>query len=77
VLRTDGALILIEGRWHTWAGLTAAGAEAAVRRRRAEARVTMLTDPDLWGGPITDERPGENLSAARPDAGRHSAIACR
>jgi ubiquinone/menaquinone biosynthesis C-methylase UbiE len=56
LLRPDGALVLVEGSWHTGAGLTAESATAAVRRQRAEAAVTMLDDPVLWGGPITDER---------------------
>lgn len=56
LLRPGGTLVLAEGRWHTGAGLTAAAASAAVRRHRAEAIVTPLNDPDLWGGPISDER---------------------
>jgi hypothetical protein len=48
--------VLVEGCWHTGAGLTAARAERAVRRHRTEAAVTSLDDPHLWGGPITDER---------------------
>ncbi len=28
----------------------------AVLRYRIAAEVTMLTDPRLWGGPVTDER---------------------
>ena len=51
-----GSLLLIEGRWHTSAGLTTDEARHAVLRHRATAEVTMLTDPRLWGGPITDER---------------------
>lgn len=56
LLRPGGRMVMIEGYWHTGAGLTAAAATAAVRRHRAEAVVTPLTDPDLWGGPIRDER---------------------
>jgi hypothetical protein len=49
-------LVLVEGRWHTGAGLSAAEAEQAVLRHRGAASVTRLGDPDLWGGPVTDER---------------------
>jgi ubiquinone/menaquinone biosynthesis C-methylase UbiE len=56
LLRPGGVLVLIEGRWHTGAGFTAAEASAAVNRHRAEAGVTVLDDPLLWGEPISDER---------------------
>jgi len=56
LLRPGGTLVLIEGRWDTGAGFTAAAAEQAVRRHRAEASVTALDDPLLWGGPVNDER---------------------
>jgi ubiquinone/menaquinone biosynthesis C-methylase UbiE len=56
LLRPGGMLLLAEGRWHTGAGLPGAAARAAVLRHRAEAVVTPLDDPDLWGGPIRDER---------------------
>lgn len=56
LLKPGGTLVLIEGRWHTGAGLTAAQAEQAVRRHRAVVTVTALSSPLLWGGPITDER---------------------
>jgi SAM-dependent methyltransferase len=56
LLRPGGLLVLIEGRWHTGAGLSAAEAREVVLRRRQEVSVTRLDDPDLWGGPLTDER---------------------
>jgi SAM-dependent methyltransferase len=56
LLRPGGRLVLIEGRWHTGAGLAASATAQAVRRHRDEAIVTSLDDPDLWGGPISDER---------------------
>jgi ubiquinone/menaquinone biosynthesis C-methylase UbiE len=56
LLRPGGRLVMVEGRWHTGAGMTASETEEAVRRHRSEALVTPLDDPDLWGGPITDER---------------------
>jgi 2-polyprenyl-3-methyl-5-hydroxy-6-metoxy-1,4-benzoquinol methylase len=56
LLKPGGTLVLVEGRWHTGAGLTAAQAGQAVRRHRAEVTVTPLSSPLLWGGPVTDER---------------------
>jgi SAM-dependent methyltransferase len=56
LLRPDGRLVLIEGRWSTGAGLTAEETRALVLRHRAEARVERLDDPALWGRAITDER---------------------
>jgi ubiquinone/menaquinone biosynthesis C-methylase UbiE len=56
LLRPGGRLVLVEGRWHTGAGLTASEAERAVRVHRDEVEVTALDDRELWGGPITDER---------------------
>jgi SAM-dependent methyltransferase len=56
LLRPGGVLLLVEGRWYTGAGLPATAAVAAVRLHRANATVTVLDDPDLWGGPVTDER---------------------
>lgn len=56
LLRPGGRLVLVEGRWHTGAGMTAADTLEAVLRHREDASVTALDDPDLWGGPITDER---------------------
>lgn len=56
LLRPDGALVLIEGSWHTGAGLPAAAAEEVVLRHRVSVSVTPLGDPALWGGPVSDER---------------------
>ena len=56
LLRPGGRLLLVEGRWHTGAGLTAAETRAVVARHRARADVEQLADEALWGGPITDER---------------------
>jgi SAM-dependent methyltransferase len=56
LLRPDGVLLLVEGRWRTGGGLTAAETTALVLRHRREADVERLDDPVLWGGPITDER---------------------
>ena len=56
LLRPAGRLVLIEGRWSTGAGLTAAQCRALVLRHRAQADVTELIDPGLWGRALTDER---------------------
>jgi SAM-dependent methyltransferase len=56
LLAPGGRLLLVEGRWSTGAGLTAADCEALVRRHRHEAQVRMLREPSYWGKEITDER---------------------
>jgi ubiquinone/menaquinone biosynthesis C-methylase UbiE len=56
LLRPDGRLVLIEGRWMTGAGLSAADCTTLVRQHRREAELRNLTDPALWGKAITDER---------------------
>jgi ubiquinone/menaquinone biosynthesis C-methylase UbiE len=56
LLLPGGALVLVEGRWSTGAGLTATEAGRAVLRHRSDATITVLDDPALWGRPITDER---------------------
>ena len=56
LLQPGGTLLLIEGRWHTGAGVAASWAREAVLRLGRPASVTPLDDPVLWGGPVTDER---------------------
>jgi 2-polyprenyl-3-methyl-5-hydroxy-6-metoxy-1,4-benzoquinol methylase len=56
LLTGDGRLVLIEGRWHTGAGLAAAEVLALVLPHTAHARVQVLDDAALWGAPIADER---------------------
>jgi 2-polyprenyl-3-methyl-5-hydroxy-6-metoxy-1,4-benzoquinol methylase len=56
LLRSDGRLVLIEGRWSTGAGLTASALLALLGRRNRSGTVTPLDDSILWGGPIDDER---------------------
>ncbi len=56
LLKPDGRLVLVEGRWFTGAGISAEECERLVLARRGEATVTLLDDPALWGGPIEDER---------------------
>ena len=56
LLKQPGVLVLIEGRWSTGAGLTAAECERLVRPHREELSTTRLGDPALWGRATTDER---------------------
>jgi ubiquinone/menaquinone biosynthesis C-methylase UbiE len=56
LLLPGGLLVLVEGRWSTGVGLTAQEAGRAVLRHRADAAITVLDDPALWGAPVTDER---------------------
>jgi len=56
LLRGGGQLILIEGRWSTGAGLTAADCTALVRQLGGQIELRSLDDPTLWGQPLTDER---------------------
>lgn len=56
LLRPQGRLVLIEGRWMTGAGLSAADCTALLRQHRKEVRLHVLDDHALWGRAITDER---------------------
>lgn len=57
LLAPGGRLVLVEGFWHTGAGMQAAEVERAVRASRQDAVVTRLDDrAALWGGPVSDER---------------------
>lgn len=56
LVRPGGRLVLVEGRWWTGGGLTAARCRELVRPHLVDVVVEPLTDPRLWGGPITDER---------------------
>jgi SAM-dependent methyltransferase len=56
LLKPDGRLVLVEGRWFTGAGISAGECERLVLAHRTEATVTRLDDPALWGAPIEDER---------------------
>ena len=56
LLLPGGRLVLVEGRWSTGAGLTAEEAGREVLRHRSDASITVLSDPALWGAPVTDER---------------------
>jgi SAM-dependent methyltransferase len=57
LLAPGGRLVLIEGFWHTGAGLHAEEVERIVRASGRDAEITRLDDrPALWGGPVGDER---------------------
>lgn len=56
LLRPGSRLVLVEGRWATGAGLTAAECARLLRAHGRQAEPQPLTDPDLWGKQITDER---------------------
>ena len=56
LLRPGGRLLLVEGRWHTGAGLAADECRRIVLEHRSVAEVHPLPDDVYWGGPITDER---------------------
>ena len=56
LLRPGGRLVLVEGRWSTGSGISAAECEALLRRHRETVEVVHLTDPVYWGGATGDER---------------------
>lgn len=56
LLKPDGVIVLVEGRWHTGGGLTANDAERIVRTARTSVEVLHLSDSVYWGKQITDER---------------------
>ncbi len=56
LLRPDGRLVLIEGRWSTGAGLTAEKTVSLLAKSGRTTTVTELKDPALWGRPVDDER---------------------
>ena len=57
LLSPTGVLVLVEGFWHTGAGLPAADLLALVTARARALTWRRLSDqPALWGGPVTDER---------------------
>lgn len=56
LLRPGGRLVLVEGRWQTGGGISAAECETLVRPHCADVTVEVLADPAYWGRPIDDER---------------------
>jgi SAM-dependent methyltransferase len=56
LLADGGLLLLVEGSWHTGAGLTAAATEELLRGAGRMPTTYPLLDEVYWGGQITDER---------------------
>ncbi|WP_426242397.1 class I SAM-dependent methyltransferase [Nocardioides sp. LHG3406-4] len=56
LLAPGGRLVLVEGSWHTGAGLTARETEALVSSLGRTATTRRLTESVLWGREIDDER---------------------
>jgi ubiquinone/menaquinone biosynthesis C-methylase UbiE len=56
LLRRPGRVVLVEGRWETAAGITAADLAAALEPLVARLRAEPLDDPGLWGRQVQDER---------------------
>jgi SAM-dependent methyltransferase len=56
LLKPEGRLVLVEGRWGTGSGLPATRTRDLVLQHRSEAVVERLDDPLLWGRPVDDER---------------------
>ncbi|TWF78001.1 methyltransferase family protein [Pseudonocardia hierapolitana] len=56
LLVPGGRLVLVEGRWHTGAGLPAEDLLPLVRSATSAVELHHLPDPALWGGHIEDER---------------------
>ena len=66
LLKPDGMVVLVEGRWGTGAGLTARDTEAIVRSRCTDVVVRPLPGSVYWGKEIDDER---YLLSGRPFSG--------
>ena len=56
LLAPGGSLVLVEGDWHTGAGLTATRTAELLTAAGRVPRVRHLPDPALWGREIEDER---------------------
>lgn len=56
LLKPTGRLVLVEGHWHTGAGLTAAETMALVREAGRAPELYPLRDARYWGRVIDDER---------------------
>ena len=56
LLRPSGRLVLVEGHRSTGAGLSAETILSLLAGSGRTTIVTKLTDPALWGGPISDQR---------------------
>jgi SAM-dependent methyltransferase len=56
LLRDDGRLVLVEGFWHTGAGLRATQTEELLQRAGRLPTTYPLREDVYWGGPTGDER---------------------
>lgn len=56
LLRPGGRLVVIEGEWHTGAGMSADTVTTLLRPHVRDLTVQPLDDARLWGSPITDNR---------------------
>jgi 2-polyprenyl-3-methyl-5-hydroxy-6-metoxy-1,4-benzoquinol methylase len=56
LLRAHGALVLVEGRWSTGAGIEARALVHHLREIVPDVSVRRLTDPSLWGSTVDDDR---------------------
>jgi SAM-dependent methyltransferase len=56
LLAPGGRLVLVEGWWHTGAGIASDVLSGLVARPGVTVEVTLLDDPALWGAPVVDSR---------------------
>ena len=56
LLRPEGLLVLVEGRWSTGVGLRADETVALVRAAGRSAELTVMSDAVYWGRTISDDR---------------------
>lgn len=56
LLRPGGRMVLIEGTWHTGGGVSATECQRLLSLHTSSVAVHPLADPELWGGPLTDDR---------------------
>ncbi len=68
LLRPEGRLLLVEGRWSTGSGLPLATCEELVRRVCDTVVVRRLDDPIYWGRDTGDERYLLTAWPGQPDA---------
>jgi 2-polyprenyl-3-methyl-5-hydroxy-6-metoxy-1,4-benzoquinol methylase len=56
LLKPEGTVVMVEGRWSTGAGLTASELRTLVSDHATEVTIEALTDRGFWGKQISDER---------------------